>query len=32
MSKKQEEKVNWIIGSVVFVGFMVFVNVLMAIA
>ena len=32
MSKKQEEKVNWIIGSIVFAGFMVFVNVLMAIA
>ena len=32
MTRKQEEKLNWVIGSVVFVGFMVFVNVLMAIA
>ena len=32
MTKKQEEKLNWTIGSVVFVGFLVFVNVVMAIA
>lgn len=32
MTRKQEEKLNWIIGSVVFVGFLVFVNVAMAIA
>ena len=32
MTRKQEEKLNWVIGSVVFVGFLVFVNVLVAIA
>ena len=32
MTRKQEEKLNWIIGSVVFVGFLVFVNIAMAIA
>jgi hypothetical protein len=32
MSKKQEEKLNWVIGSVVFVVFMVLVNVAVAIA
>jgi hypothetical protein len=32
MSKKQEEKLNWVIGSVVFVVFMVLVNVAIAIA
>lgn len=32
MTRKQEEKLNWIIGSVVFVVFMVLVNVAMAIA
>lgn len=32
MTKKQEEKLNWAIGSVVFVVFMVLVNVAMAIA
>lgn len=32
MTKKQEEKLNWVIGSVVFMVFLVFVNVVMAIA
>ena len=32
MTRKQEEKLNWVIGSVVFVVFMVLVNVAMAIA
>lgn len=32
MTRKQEEKLNWVIGSVVFVVFMVLVNVAIAIA